>query len=111
VSISVTTIATGSVRIYITKWRKRLRDSLKTAGVSRAEDLGVVDYVIASPDSVNEPSIAEKKTRGSKNGARNPKGNGEKGGRVPPGKGGRRPAPGGGLKVQLEKMNPAQSKS
>jgi hypothetical protein len=54
---SIAMIAAGSARIYLNRWRKRLRDSLEATGMSRVEDLGVdgmVDYVIASPDRVNE---------------------------------------------------------
>jgi hypothetical protein len=66
---SVARSVTGSACIYFTKWRERLRNSIKATGVSRVENLGVggmVDYVIASLDRVNEASIMEKKKCGSK---------------------------------------------
>jgi hypothetical protein len=102
--------AVGSAHIYLTKWRKKLRHLLKATGVLRVEDLGMVDYVIVSPGRVKEASIAEKKKRGSKNGVRNPKGNGEKGDRLPPAKGGHMPAMGGSQRYSSTRgIQPSQN--
>jgi hypothetical protein len=46
-------IAVGSARIYLNKWRKRLRDEVEKEGMATVEELGDdVDFVIANPERI-----------------------------------------------------------